>query len=61
MHETLLKVKFKNGSSLSFKGADNERSLRGRGLTYLVIDEAAFIEQDIWTRALRPALSDRNR
>lgn len=60
MHETLLKVKFKNGSSLSFKGADNERSLRGRGLTYLVIDEAAFIEQDIWTRALRPALSDRN-
>lgn len=58
-HETLLKVKFRNGSSLSFKGADNERSLRGRGLTYLVIDEAAFVEQDIWTRALRPALSDR--
>lgn len=59
VHETLLRVKFKNGSSLSFKGADNERSLRGRGLTYLVIDEAAFIDPDIWTRALRPALSDR--
>lgn len=59
-HETLLRVKFKNGSQIYFKGADNERSLRGRGLTYLVIDEAAFIEPEIWTRALRPALSDRN-
>ena len=59
IHETLLRVKFINGSSLSFKGADNERSLRGRGLTYLVIDEAAFIEPEVWTRALRPALSDR--
>lgn len=59
LHETLLRVKFKNGSTISFKGADNERSLRGRGLSYLVIDEAAFIEPEIWTRALRPALSDR--
>ncbi len=59
VHETLLKVRFKNGSSIYFKGADNERSLRGRGLTYLVIDEAAFIEPHIWTRALRPALSDK--
>lgn len=59
IHETLLRVRFKNGSMISFKGADNERSLRGRGLTYLVIDEAAFIDPDIWTRALRPALSDR--
>jgi len=58
-HETLLRVKFKNGSQIYFKGADNERSLRGRGLTYLVIDEAAFVEPEIWTRALRPALSDR--
>ena len=60
VHETLLRVKFLNGSQISFKGADNERSLRGRGLTYLVIDEAAFVDPDIWTRALRPALSDRN-
>lgn len=59
VHETLARVKFKNGSQIYFKGADNERSLRGRGLTYLVIDEAAFIEPEIWSRALRPALSDR--
>ena len=59
IHETLLRVRFKNGSQMYFKGADNERSLRGRGLTYLVMDEAAFIEPHIWSRALRPALSDR--
>lgn len=59
MHETLLRVKFINNSTLSFKGADNERSLRGRGLTYLVIDEAAYIDPDVWSRALRPALSDK--
>lgn len=60
MHETLLRVEFLNGSMIYFKGADNERSLRGRGLTYLVIDEAAFItDPGIWTRALLPALLDR--
>ena len=60
IHETLLRVKFVNGSVLYFKGADNEKALRGRGLTYLVIDEAAFVDPEMWTRALRPALSDKN-
>lgn len=59
VHETLLRVKFKNGSTIHFKGADSERSLRGRGLTYLVIDEAAFIDPLVWTRALYPALTDK--
>lgn len=58
-HETLLRVRFKNGASLHFKGADSERSLRGRGLTYLVLDEAAFIDPLVWTRALYPALTDK--
>jgi hypothetical protein len=52
-------VKFKNGARLTFKGAENERALRGRGLTYLVVDEGAYIEKAIWTRALRPSLSDK--
>lgn len=58
VHETLLRVRFVNGSYLYFKGADNERSLRGRGLTYLVMDEAAFIDPKIWTQVLFPALTD---
>jgi phage terminase large subunit len=59
VNATLMRIRFKNGSVLYFKGGDNEKSLRGRGLTYVVVDEAAFLSQDIWTRALLPALADR--
>jgi len=59
-NDSQLKVKFTNGSTLYFKSADNEKSLRGRGLTYLAIDEAAFIKDvSIWKKVLRPALSDK--
>jgi PBSX family phage terminase large subunit len=59
IHHTRLKVTFKNGSVLYFKGSDNPDSLRGRGLTMLVIDEAAFVKPTVWSKILRPALSDR--
>jgi phage terminase large subunit len=59
INETRMKVVFTNNATLYFKGAENEKSLRGRGLTFLVIDEAAFIAPDVWRKALRPALSDK--
>lgn len=59
IHHSLLRVKFVNGSVIYFKGSDNFDSLRGRGLDYVVIDEAAFCHEDTWKKALRPALSDR--
>jgi PBSX family phage terminase large subunit len=59
IHHTRLKVTFKNGSVLYFKGSDNPDSLRGRGLTFLVMDEAAFVKPSVWSKILRPALSDR--
>lgn len=34
-------------------------SLRGIGLDYLVIDEAAYIDERVWTEVLRPTLSDK--
>jgi predicted phage terminase large subunit-like protein len=49
----------RNGGSFAVKSADNESSLRGPGLDGLVIDEAAFCSQSIWTEVLRPALADR--
>ena len=58
-HDTLMRVRFTNGSVMYFKGGDNEKSLRGRGLTMVVIDEAAFISEEIWTRAILPALADK--
>lgn len=59
VNETRMEVKFKNKSQITFKGADNEASLRGRGLTFLVMDECAFINPDVWHKVLRPALSDK--
>lgn len=52
---------FPSGGSVQVRSADNPDSLRGEGLDYLVIDEAAHIKQwdATWNQALRPALSDR--
>ena len=48
-----------NGSVISLKGANNPDSLRGIGLDYLVLDEAAYLEERVWTEVLRPTLSDK--
>ena len=59
IHQTILRMRFINGSSIYFKGSDNFDSLRGRGLNFVVIDEAAFCHEDTWKKAIRPALSDK--
>lgn len=46
------------GGEVSVRSADNYDSLRGEGLNYAVIDEAAYVDEAAWTEALRPALSD---
>jgi len=56
--ETELKVEFINGSAIHLKGADNQDSLRGRGLGFLGIDEIALMKKDTWQQVLRPAISD---
>lgn len=52
-------VTFPGGGWVQVRSADNADSLRGEGLDFLVIDECAFIVEEAWTEALRPALSDR--
>lgn len=47
------------GGWVQVRSADNPDSLRGEGLDFLVVDECAFVKEDAWTEALRPALSDR--
>ena len=59
LHKANMRIEFINGSKLYFKGADRRDSLRGRGLTYCTLDEAAFLQRDIWHKILRPALADR--
>jgi len=52
-------VTLPNGGEIQVRSADNPNSLRGDGLDFLVMDECAFIHEDAWQEALRPALSDR--
>lgn len=48
------------GGSVAVKSAVTpDQSLRGIGLDGLIIDEAAYIREEAWTAALRPALADR--
>ena len=58
-HEVALQANLVNGSVISLKGANNPDSLRGIGLNYLVMDEAAYLEERVWTEVLRPTLSDK--
>ena len=53
-----LTIILKNNSSITLRGADNEQSLRGVGLNFLVLDEFADIHKEAWYEVLRPTLSD---
>jgi hypothetical protein len=57
-NEQDLTVLLVNGSTISLRGADNPDSLRGVGLNFLVVDEAADVKEETWTQVLRPTLSD---
>jgi hypothetical protein len=58
-NETELSVDLINGSRIALKGADNPDSLRGLGLNFVVCDEFAMLEPELWTEVIRPALADR--
>lgn len=44
--------------TISLKGSDNEDSLRGVKLAGVVLDEYAFMKPHVWSKIIRPALSD---
>ncbi len=52
-------VTLPGGGAIQVKSADNPDSLRGEGLHFVVVDECAFVKEDAWTEALRPALADK--
>jgi len=58
-NEVELEVQLINGSSICLKGADNEDSLRGVGLDYVVLDEYASMKPNVWQEIIRPMLTDR--
>lgn len=52
-------IEYPSGGEVRVRSADNPDSLRGEGLDLVVLDECAFMKQETWTEAIRPALSDR--
>ena len=58
-HINNLEITLVNGRKILVRGADNQDSLRGVSLSYLVMDEVAFIKPEIWEKVLRAALSDK--
>lgn len=57
-HENTATCTLINGRRISIKGADRPDSLRGVGLSFVVMDEYAFMKEDVWDKIIRPALSD---
>ena len=53
-----LSVRLVNGSRISLKGAERKDQLRGPGLDSLVVEEAAFIDHDVWPKILRAMLAE---
>tara|TARA_R100001377_G_C3194901_1_gene112300 strand:+ start:5690 stop:6895 length:1206 start_codon:yes stop_codon:yes gene_type:complete len=58
INDSDLSIVLKNNSLIQLKGADNEQSLRGVGLNFIVLDEFADIKPNAWYEVLRPTLSD---
>ena len=49
-------IKLKTGSKILFKSAEREDGLRGYTFDYLIIDEAAYIKESAWKRAIQPTV-----
>lgn len=57
--ESEKRIEFPNGGFLEVKSAHGEDRLRGPTLDLVVVDEAAFIDEERWTKELRATLSVR--
>lgn len=58
INEADLSIRLINKSTITLRGGDSPDSLRGVGLSAVVIDEAAYCDERLWREVLRPALSD---
>ena len=56
-YENNATVTLLNGRVIAVKGADRPDSLRGTGLSYVVMDEYAFMKEEVWEMIIRPQLA----
>lgn len=57
LNESLMQVKFDNGSIIKVGGSDKPDSLRGIDAIGAVFDEWALIKEETWTEILRPIMA----
>lgn len=51
-------VKLVNGRKIHLKGSDRPDTLRGVGLSFVVLDEYASMRPEVWEQIIRPTLAD---
>lgn len=57
--ETERRIDFRSGGFICIRSAHTPDYLRGAGLDYVVLDEAAFMPPNVWAEVVRPMLLDR--
>jgi len=57
-HENTATLTLVNGRRISIKGSDRPDTLRGVGLSYVILDEYASMKPDVWEMIIRPTLAD---
>jgi hypothetical protein len=55
-HKSNFTIKFINGSIIYFKSGERPDSIRGFTLDYLIVDEAAFLKDEVWNQVLKPTI-----
>lgn len=58
VHENTMVITLHNGRTIRVKGADRPDTLRGVGLSFVVLDEFATMKPEVWDEIIRPTLSD---
>ena len=57
-HENTAVLTLINGRKIFLKGSDRPDTLRGVGLSYVVLDEYASMKPVVWDQIIRPTLAD---
>ena len=58
VNESDLAITLVNNSTIVIRSADNRDALRGSKYNFIVLDECAYMQEDVWYSVLRPTLSD---
>lgn len=54
-----MEIYWKSGGITQFNSTDQADNLRGEGVSFMIVDEAAMIPEEAWNETLRPTLSDK--